>query len=378
LLNWVVYLTLILLAGIAFDVWSDWMERALAIGATAAMGVLYWRVAHRAYSQRGLYVYFALQAALAFGLLAFAFPRDPHYILLIILCIQAMLILPVRPALAWVALFYLASAVGESMRQGLGAIVESIYNVAAFALTGAFGYTVRQAELARRRNEQLLEELRAAQRQVQELAVVEERNRLARDLHDSVKQQVFAIGMQLGAARASLDEQAEAFAHVVEAERLARQAGQELTTLIRQLRPAALERKTLAATLQQLAGEWSRQSNIPVQVRLEGAAALARPAEEALLRVAQEALANAARHSGATAVEISLVGEAAAGDGPPARSASLTIADNGRGFDRSTVAKGVGLDSMRERLEALGGRLTVESEPGKGTRVIGRLEANSD
>jgi signal transduction histidine kinase len=345
---------------------------------TVAFGVLFWHVARTAYSERRLYLYFAIQSALAIGLLALAWPRDPHYILLIILTIQAMLILPLRPALVWVAIFYLSSGVGEYLRRGPEALVEIIYNVAAFALTGVFGYTVRQAELARGRNEQLLEELRAAQRQVQELAVVEERNRLARDLHDSVKQQVFAIGMQLGAARASLDPQAEAYTHVVEAERLARQAGQELTVLIRQLRPAALEHKTLAATLQDMAGEWSRQANIPVRVRLEGDAAPARSGEEALLRVAQEALANAARHSRATAVEISLVTEAAPGAGSPARATTLTIADNGRGFDRSSIARGVGLDSMRERLEALGGRLTVESTPGAGTRVVARLEINHD
>jgi signal transduction histidine kinase len=376
LLKWTVYLTVALLVVIALDIWSDWGARALAIAATVAFGLLYQHVGQTMYSQRGLYVYFAIQLALAGGLLAAAWPRDPHYILFIILCIQALLILPLRPALVWAGLAYLVVTVGVFWGSGTGSIVESIYNIAAFALTGAFGYTIRQAELARRRNEQLVEELRAAQRQLKELAVDEERNRLARELHDSVKQQVFAIGMQLGAARASLDEGAEAYAHVAEAEKLTRQAAQELTLLIRELRPPGLRHQTLAATLQAQVDDWSRQSGIAANVRLTGEAALPPAAEAALLRVAQEALSNVARHSQATAVEINLEHTGRTQDS--AGATTLTIQDNGHGFEMTGVALGVGLDSMRERMEALGGELTMDSQPGAGARVAARIEDNHE
>jgi len=84
------------------------------------------------------------------------------------------------------------------------------------------------------------------------------------------------------------------------------------------------------------------------------------------VRVTQEALANVARHSHATAVTLDL--ELAAG------AATLTISDNGCGFDASAISRGVGLDSMRERLEALGGRLSVNSRPSAGTTIEARYE----
>jgi len=207
-----------------------------------------------------------------------------------------------------------------------------------------------------------VEELQTAQRKLQELAVVEERNRLARDLHDSVKQQVFAISMQLGAARALLDQGHQAYGPVEEAERLAKQAGAELTTLIRELRPPSLESKTLAGALQDYVAEWSRQNGIVTDLKVDGVSSIALPEAEALFRVAQEALANVARHSKASKVSAELANQS--------NDIILTIQDDGVGFDPGEVEKGVGLDSMRERLEAIGGRLDISSGKSSGTRIM--------
>jgi two-component system, NarL family, sensor histidine kinase LiaS len=182
----------------------------------------------------------------------------------------------------------------------------------------------------------------------------------------------------LGAARTALDEQAEAYPHVAEAERLARQAGQELSAIIRELRPAALAQGTLAAALRTHVEDWSRQSEIAANMRATGEGPLTPAAEAALLRVAQEALANLARHSQATQVEVGLEFAAEQNGEASTRSTMLTVADNGQGFEWTGLARGVGLDSMRERMEALGGQLTVESQPGAGTRVVARIEANND
>ncbi len=202
----------------------------------------------------------------------------------------------------------------------------------------------------------------------QELATMEERNRLARELHDSVKQQVFATAMQVGAARALLDQNPQASKeNLAEAEQLVRQAQQELTTLIRELRPAALKGKGLAAALRECVSDWSRQSHIPTEVRIRGERSLPLPLEQALYRVAQEALTNITRHSAASLVEVELVWRE--------DQISLCIADNGRGFAISSRdGKGLGLQSMRERVEALGGELEVHSKPGAGTRIIARLK----
>ena len=197
--------------------------------------------------------------------------------------------------------------------------------------------------------------------------MAEERNRLARELHDSVKQQVFATIMQLGAARVLLERDPNAArVHLLEAEQLAQQSGAELSLLIDELRPVALGDKGLAAAIQAYAADWSRQSKIGADVRARGAGTLAPSAEHALVRVTQEALANVARHSHASAVTLDL--------DLAADAVTLTIADNGCGFDASTASRGVGLDSMRERLEALGGRLRVESKLGAGTTIEARYE----
>jgi NarL family two-component system sensor histidine kinase LiaS len=197
----------------------------------------------------------------------------------------------------------------------------------------------------------------------QELATLEARNRFARDLHDSVKQQVFATSFQVAAARALIEKDAKAAeAHLGQAEELARQAQRELNVLIAEMRPAALEGRGLAAALRDYVGGWSRRVEIPAEVHVRGERETALEVEQALFRVAQEALANVARHSGAANVEVDLIYAADA--------ITLRVADDGRGFDPARVpTEGFGLQSIRERMEKLGGSAEVESAPGKGARI---------
>jgi len=205
-------------------------------------------------------------------------------------------------------------------------------------------------------------ELKETQQKLQELAVVEERNRLARDLHDSVKQQVFAISMQLSAARTALSEADKSYQSVVEAERLAQQAGAELTTLIHELRPPGLESKTLANAIHEYMEEWSRQNKIEAKIKIDSIISAGVQMEQALFRVLQEALANVARHSKASKVTVILQLEN--------DNIKLVIEDNGIGYDAERITKGIGLDSMKERLAAVNGELEISSEKSKGTRVI--------
>ncbi|HKW19757.1 MAG TPA: sensor histidine kinase, partial [Ktedonobacterales bacterium] len=193
----------------------------------------------------------------------------------------------------------------------------------------------------------------------EELAAVEERNRLARDLHDSIKQDVFATALLMGAARSHLPpDTLPAQMYLAEAEALAEQTRQELTALIRELRPARLEDKGLAVVLRDYAEDWSRRMGIALAMEVQGERAIALDIEEALFRVAQEALANVAHHSGATHVTIHLVWNGA--------QVRLTIADDGAGFDVAHAAngRGVGLASMRERAAAHNGSLHIASTAG--------------
>src|SRR5215217_2873358 len=196
-----------------------------------------------------------------------------------------------------------------------------------------------------------------------ELATLEARNRFARDLHDSVKQQVFATSFQIAAARALIEDDTEsAEAHLAQADELVRQAQKELNVLIQEMRPAALEGKGLAGALRDYVRGWSQRAEIPAEVHVQGEREAPLQVEQALYRVAQEALANVARHSGANKAEVDLIFTA--------DTLNLRVADDGRGFDPAQdPGEGFGLQSMRERLMRLGGRVEVESAPGEGTRI---------
>lgn len=149
--------------------------------------------------------------------------------------------------------------------------------------------------------------------------------------------------------------------HLEEAERLVDEVRRELTDLIHQLRPVALEGVGLAAALREYADDWEQQNGIALCVRVQDERTLPLQVEQALFRIAQEALANVSRHSQADTVELSLVYGAS--------SVTLTISDDGRGFDPYQPQGGLGLRSMRERSESLGGTLSMDSVPGQGTRV---------
>ena len=196
-----------------------------------------------------------------------------------------------------------------------------------------------------------------------ELATLEARNRFARDLHDSVKQQVFAVSLQIAAARALIQRDTDsAESHLGQADELVRQAQKELNILIAEMRPAALEGKGLAGALREYVARWSEGAEVGADFQVRGEREAPLEVEQALFRVAQESLANVARHSGAEHAEVDLSYTADA--------VTLRISDDGRGFDPSRGSGGgFGLQSMRERLVKLGGRITVDSAPGKGTRV---------
>jgi NarL family two-component system sensor histidine kinase LiaS len=223
-------------------------------------------------------------------------------------------------------------------------------------------------QLANRLNE-MSQQLQGLLETRRELAVVEERNRLARDLHDSAKQQAFAAAAQISAARKLLKDNPQAAeTHIKEAERLTFALRQELTSLIQQLRPAALEGKGLAAALSEYAEDWSRQNRIAAEVRVQRQQVLPLEIEQTVFRIVQEALANVARHSNASRVDIDLVYSK--------EIVSCTIHDNGDGFDPETRDKGFGLRSIGERVDTLGGNLAIESNQGKGTSISINIPIN--
>lgn len=220
---------------------------------------------------------------------------------------------------------------------------------------------LRALRLLAEQNAQLAE--RSAQ-----LAAIEERNRLARDLHDSVSQELFSLTMLAAAARRQLATHPEAVsAYLEEIITMAQHALQETRSLIFALRPAMLDGRGLAPALRDLVAGAAQRQGLTVALSIHGERALPLEQEQALFRIAQEALANVMRHSGTRQAELTLDYDD--------QETRLSVRDRGRGFDPNAPRhpRALGLVSMHERMVALGGTLQIVSAPGAGTTVTATL-----
>jgi signal transduction histidine kinase len=228
--------------------------------------------------------------------------------------------------------------------------------------------------------------------QAREAGVLDERQRMAGEIHDTLAQGLTGIITQLQAAEQAADDPAGWRRHFGAATGLARESLSEARRSVAALRPEPLETARLSEALADVADRWSALHQIPVQVTTTGTARpMPPPAEFALLRTAQEALANVARHAAATRVGVTL--------SYMEQEVALDVRDDGCGFDltrpcepvshvngtaglvglsvgdglrlvaASPPAGGFGLVAMRQRIESLAGTLQVESEPGAGTGI---------
>ncbi|MER7844881.1 sensor histidine kinase [Kitasatospora sp. NPDC096077] len=246
---------------------------------------------------------------------------------------------------------------------------------AAVATATVLGYQALYRESEERRG--LIDELTAARADLaaahHAAGVLAERERLAREIHDTLAQSLSSIQLLLRAAQRALPERTEAAAGYVEQ---ARQAAQdnldEARRFVRALTPPALDGDPLTVALERLCATTTAHSGLPVHLHVSGHQVRLPAAQEvALLRIAQSALGNTVRHAAASRAEVTLSymeGEVA-----------LDVFDDGAGFDPAAVAGrtggdgGFGLPSMRARARALGGSFTVESAPGEGTALAVQL-----
>jgi len=197
----------------------------------------------------------------------------------------------------------------------------------------------------------------------QELSVLEERNRLARDLHDSVKQQAFAASAQLAAAKAHLkNDQEKAYTHLIEGELLVEKVRQELTELIQELRPVEIKGKGLIAAVEDYVTDWRRRNEVEINIEVWGERSLPLDVEKSIFRIIQEALANVLWHSHADRVNVDFEYRY--------DMLILSIRDNGKGFvyDRSRM-DGMGLQFMNERAALISSELQIDTKPGQGTKI---------
>ncbi|NJO07313.1 MAG: sensor histidine kinase [Chloroflexaceae bacterium] len=217
----------------------------------------------------------------------------------------------------------------------------------------------------------MIEHSRLARR-AHEAAVLEERNRLARELHDSVSQQLFSMMLTAQAARAHIEKNPQRT--LTQLERLQETAAAalaEMRALIAQLRPPAVSDQGLGTALQRHVAQVSRREGLRIDFSITGDERVAHGLEQALYRIVQEALNNIVKHAQASRAFVAL-------DCQP-HLVQLRVADNGQGFDvallhdvaaRDGDRRHFGLLTMEERATEMGGALSVLSVPGAGTEIV--------
>ncbi len=330
-----------------------------------------WVISHNLIYLHGVNV---LQTSIGLVLLLVVGNLDYFALLFIPPCAQSILNFPRKTAFAWIGgicfLMVAALLVHFPLSESISFVI--IYPAAIFLITG-FCYLTLQAEEAQSRSERLLSDLQEANRklqayaaQVQELAAADERNRLARELHDSVTQIIFGLTLSAQAARILIDrDPARAAAELDHMQVLAQNALAEMRALIQQLRPRSVAKEGLASGLRQLIAEQQSNNGLIVELQIRGDQRLPENIEQELFRVAQEALNNIIKHAHTDRAVITL-------DLEDENRILMGIEDSGVGFDSARVRSlpgHLGLISMTERIQALGGRLVVDSKPGKGTHL---------
>ncbi len=256
---------------------------------------------------------------------------------------------------------------GALTARGIAARLKRVSQVTGAWSQGDFSEFIKDtigdeiSQLAVRLNN-MAEQLKQLLKRSQEIAVSEERNRLARDLHDSAKQEALAASFHIGTALTLfLRDPGSARSHLVEADNLVNAVRKELTDLIHQLRPPQMESARFDETLNEYIVEWAQQTGIEASLDVHGYYDLPMENKQAIYRIMQEALANVTRHSSARRVDATLrYGE---------RTVEFCLRDDGVGFDTQRQYDGIGLRSMRERVESLNGDFHIESGPGQGTKI---------
>jgi PAS domain S-box-containing protein len=201
--------------------------------------------------------------------------------------------------------------------------------------------------------------------QAQMLAVIEERQRLAQNLHDAVNQSLFSASLIAEVLpRLWEKDQDEARQSLEDLRRLTRGAMAEMRGLLAELRPLVLTDSELSTLLHHLGDAFTGRTNIPVQITAVEQVVLPADAQVAFYRVCQEALNNIAKHAGASQVVIDLQDEAGV--------TALHIRDDGCGFDLAQAAPAghYGLSMMRERANMIGAEVAIDSQPGQGTKIV--------
>lgn len=366
------YLTLAAVAAASLSTMRQAGERwEIAAGLLLAFGILLARMPKAGSPGWHSHLYLAVQGSLVAGLLAMQPSTGIFPILYFILSPQAMLLLPQRPAVLWIVAFILVAGGNIVITQGWseGLIVLPVY-AGGYFFFGIFAHALVRADTARRESQTLLAELQEAHRQLQEyaarveeLAVVEERNRLAREMHDTLGHRLTVASVQLeGAQRLIPQDPERAVGMVGTVREQAREALNELRRTVATLRAPIEAGLRLQGALKRLVSHFEEATDITVNLMLpEEMPDLPKEHRLALYRAAQEALTNVQKHADAEQVWLMLTVHDDA--------VALLVSDDGKGISLSAEQAGFGLRGLRERAAQLGGELHLDPRPGGGSQV---------
>jgi signal transduction histidine kinase len=276
----------------------------------------------------------------------------------------------------WLAGICVMLTVGLIAAFGLRAAAPfaTIY-IAGSLIIGLYGRASRTSEAARKRSDELLRSLEEANRrlrayaeQAEETAGAQERARLARELPDAATQTVFSMNLTAQAAKIAVSQDPARLPGMLDRlQELARDALSEMRQLIDELRPQSVAESGLVRALERHAALRERRDGMRVRLTVEGDEQGEAAVKDALFRCAREALSNVLKHAGVGEAEVTLAFSS--------REARLRVRDAGRGFDPDADRRpeSFGLQSLRERVEALGGTVCIHSAPAEGTEIEARL-----
>jgi signal transduction histidine kinase len=346
--------------------------RWLALGLLVGFGLLHSRLPEQngsQKSQRLANLIIALQTGLVLVLIETTRAGFPFILLFFILSVTVMLYNPLRPGLAWLAGFILLTGWFFFEQEGLsGGLQAMAIYTGGYLLFGVVTNALTQARSTQRQNALLLSELQAKNRQLEEyaaqvetLAVVEERNRLAREMHDTIGHRLTTAAVQLeGAQRLAASEPERTAAMIGAGRQQVREALQDLRRTVGRLREPVEIELSLPQALNRLAASFQAATDLVVHLELpENAGEVPSAQRLALYRTAQEGLTNIQRHAAAHQVLLHL-------ECLPDR-ICLQVIDDGNGLIASSPGTGFGLRGLQERAAQLGGAITLSDRPGGGT-----------
>ncbi len=350
-------------------------DRWLSAGVILALGLIMARMPGPGAPAWAPHLYLAVQGALVALLMYFHVDWSVFTLLYFVLSPQARMLLPARQAMLWVGV-YAATTIAFCISYwgAPGGVVTGIVYAAGYSFLGVFVDALGRADAARRESQRLLDELREAHEtlrdyaiRAEELAVVEERSRLAREMHDTLGHRLTVAAVQLEGAQRLIGQDPERAAQMVTTVREeVREALGELRGTVAALRKPVEADLRLRSALQRLVSHFEQATDIVVhRILPDPMPPLPDAYRLALFRVAQEALTNVQRHASAAQVWLVLTVRADA--------VTLLISDDGRGVTLSAGQAGFGLRGLRERAARLGGEVHVEPRRGGGTQLSFRL-----